>query len=557
MKSTIQLFPRLVCLVFVAILLIAASPSSTEISVKTELQQLIDAHKMRSAVVMWFEDSLEQIGLVKLGEISDVRRELPSESSTVFELGSITKVFTALLIQTLVDDKLLEWDGTISEYLPDINFSNEAIANVTLRELATHRSGLPRLPTNFAQTATPGNPMDPYANYGEQELVSFLETAKTPELKKEYAYSNLGFGILGYIVEKTQGMSYADAMSQRVFQPLEMNNSTVFDAVEDDTELAAGYSNSANMDVWTFNIHAGAGAIRSTAQDMLKFILANFQANDDAIHRAIRSIRELQYESNHALGWITETSSQDSTVFFHSGQTGGYASFLALDPATNRGWVILTTSTESDTITKLGASFYREIGKDNSVDLSPYVGVYQLSESLYMTISDNDGKLQLQVTGQQPFMLEHSKDHMFELEALNFSATFELGEDGDATALMWVQPGTSVNAKRVDDSFGVAIREEISLDKNVLQKYVGRYKLEQPPLLGGTVLVTIKQIEDRLFVKVPGQPEFRLFPMSTTRFFYKYVDVEIEFEEDEDGTVIGLVFYQAGAHRAPRILDED
>ena len=557
MKSTIQLFTRLVSLVFFAILLIAASPSTEEIDVKTELQQLIDAHKMRSAVVMWAEDNLERIGLVRLGEISDVRRELPGENSTVFEIGSITKVFTALLVQTLVDDELLEWDGTISEYLPDIKFANETVANVTLRELATHRSGLPRLPTNFTQTATPGNPMDPYATYGEQELVTFLETVNTSELTKEYAYSNLGFGILGYIAAKTLDLSYADAMSQRVFQPLGMNHSTAFDAVDDDIELAAGYSNAANMDVWTFNIHAGAGAIRSTARDMLKFVLANFHANDDAIHRAIRSIRELQYESNHALGWITETSSEDSTVFLHSGQTGGYACFLALDPANNNGWVILTTSTESDTIAKLGASFYRELAKNNSLDLSPYVGVYQLRESLYLTISDNDGRLQLQGTGQSPFILEHSEDHHFELEALNFSATFELGEEGTATALKWSQPGMSITADRVDDSYGVAILEEISLEKNVLQKYVGRYKLEQPPELGGTIIVTINQIDDRLFVKVPGQPEFRLFPMSPTRFFYKYVDVEVEFEEDEDGTVTGLVFYQAGTYHASRISDED
>ena len=557
MNSTLKLLLKLVCFILASSVLSAESPSTQEISVKNELQRLIDIHKMRTAVLMYVEEDASRIGLVRLGEMSDVNREIPHEDSTVFEIGSITKVFTALLVQTLVDDELLNWDGTISQYLPDVKFADDAVGSIALRELATHRSGLPRLPTNFAQTNEPGNPMDPYANYGEPELISFLESFNTPKLIKAYAYSNLGFAILGYIVAKTLDMSYADAMHQRVFQPLEMDNSTASDTVDDDFELAAGYSNAANMGVWHFNIHAGAGVIRSTARDMYKFIQANVRESDDAIYRAIRSIRELQYESNHALGWITETSAHDTTVFLHSGQTGGYASVLAIDPTTKSGWVILSTSTESETLAKLGASFYREIAIANSLDFTPYIGVYQLGENLYMTISDNDGNLHAQVTGQQPLVLEHSEDNLFELEALNFSATFELGDDGNASTLKWSQPGVSINAERVDDSYGVAKREEISLDNEVLQKYVGQYKFERPPQFGGTAIVTIKQIEDRLFVQVTGQPEFRIFPMSPTRFFYKYIDVEIEFEEDDDGTVSGIVLHQGGEFRAPRIEDEN
>lgn len=558
MNSAIKSFLLFICLMLSSSVFTVESGYDNEISMKTEIQQLIDDHRVRTAIVMSIENDSSELGIVKLGEISDSRRELPDENSTVFEIGSITKVFTALLVQTLVDDDLLHWDDTISECLPDIEFVNEAVASVTLRELATHRSGLPRLPNNFTDTEVPGNAMDPYANYGEQDLVAFFESFDPPELKKEHAYSNLGFAILGYIVAKTLDTSYAEAMNQRVFQPLEMNNSTALDSVKDVADLAAGYSNTANMGTWNFNVHAGAGVIRSTARDMYKFIRANFIESEDVIHHSIRSIRELQYESNQALGWISEASDQETTIFWHNGQTGGYASFLAIDPEAKSGWVILTTSTESAAITRIGASFYREVVLPNSADFSPYVGVYKLAEDQYMTISSKDGNLQIQVTGQRPIVLAHTEDHVFELQALSLKADFELGEDGTATTLKWSQPGVSIDAERVDDSFGIGTREEASIDPEVLTEYVGQYQVPVPEFAPVKQLIaTVKRVQDRLFVQVTGEPEFRVFPMSPTRFFYKVIDAEIEFQKDDNGAVSGVVFHQGGEHFAPRINDKE
>lgn len=551
MNSAVKSFLLFIYFMMSSSVFTITSGYDKEISAKTELQRLIDNHKVRTAVVMSIENDSTELGIVKLGEISDIRRELPDENSTVFEIGSITKVFTALLVQTLVDDDLLHWDDTISECLPDIEFASEAVANVTLRELATHRSGLPRLPNNFAETEVPGNAMDPYANYGEQDLIAFFESFDPPVLKNEHAYSNLGFALLGYIVAKTLDTSYAEAMNQRVFQPLEMNKSTATDSVKDDADLAAGYSNTANMGTWNFNVHAGAGVIRSTARDMYKFIRANSVESDDAIHHSIRSIRELQYESNQALGWMYESIDQETTIFWHNGQTGGYASFLAIDPEAKSGWVILTTSSESAAITRIGTSFYREVVLPNSVDFTPYAGVYKLAEDQYMTISSKDDNLQIQVTGQQPIVLAHTKDHVFELQALSLKADFVLGEDGTATTLKWSQPGVSIEAERVDDSFGITAREEVSIDTELLEAYVGTYQLPE------NAVATVKHIKDRLFVHVTGQPEFRVFPMSPTRFFYRVFDAEIEFKKDDNNVVTGVVFFQGGEYLAPRINDKE
>lgn len=517
--------------------------------VRTELQRLINQHKIRTAIVMYVDD--DATGLLRLGEISDERREPPNESSTIFEIGSITKVFTALLVQTLVAEDDLDWDDPISKHLRGIKFANDGVATITLRELATHRSGLPRLPSNFSATEEPGDPMDPYATYAEQNLVSFLESFDPVELAKSYAYSNLGFAILGYVVSETLDTNYADAIHKRILQPLGMNDTTATDELSEEAELAAGYSNTANMGLWNFNVHASAGSIRSTALDMYKFMLANFADSDNELHQSMRAIRELQYDSNQALGWTTETSDADTTVFVHGGQTGGYASFLAIDPANKRGWVILTTSNEAESIAKLGSSFYKDISVPNTIDLAPYSGVYQLSEQQYMTVSDHDGTLQAQISGQPPFVLQYANGHIFQLEVLNLSAEFTIDEDGKANKMIWKQPGVSIDAERVDASHGIKEREEVPVESDVLQKFVGLYQLAP------TATVTVKQITDRLFVQVTGQPEFRVFPMSGTRFFYKAIDAEIEFEENEDGLVTGLVIHQMGANRAPKINNED
>ena len=541
MNQSLQRF-CIVCLLSLLLCTTATSNTKDETThVKAELQVLIDNLKVRTAVIVTVDgDSSEVLGL---GEISDELRQLPSRT-TSFEIGSITKVFTALLVQTLVDQELLNWDDTLTESLEEVEIQNDLVANVTLRELATHRSGLPRLPTNFTLTAEPGNPMDPYSTYGELDLISFLESFDPITLSKAYSYSNLGFAILGYVAAKTLNASYSTALEKQVFQPIGMVHSTASDSEE---TLAAGYSNTANMDSWNFNIHAGAGAIRSTAQDLLLFIQKNLAGEEDAISNALNSIRELQFESEQALGWSTEISSEGNTVFVHAGQTGGYASYLAIDPATERGWAILTTSTEAEIIGRLGASFYRDVPKPETVDLTPYTGVYQLAENVYMTISDNDGKLQAQVSGQSPFLLQHQNEHSFTLDDLEFEANFELGEDGNATVLNWSQPGAKINAKRVEDKFGIVSRTEVEIDNELLQMYVGEYRLTEK------AKATVSQIEDRIFIQVTGQPKFRVFPMSPTRFFFKVLDAEIEFEQDEDGNITGLVLYQNGEYRAPRV----
>ena len=134
------------------------------------------------------------------------------DGETLFEIGSITKVFTAILVQRLVEQDRLEWDDPISSYLNDFQFENEAVGAITLRSLATHSSGLPRLPANIS----PADSLNPYADYVQSDLHAFLRSFNPDSLSREYAYSNLGVGLLGSIAADVAEMGYPTAIEDYI-----------------------------------------------------------------------------------------------------------------------------------------------------------------------------------------------------------------------------------------------------------------------------------------------------------------------------------------------------
>lgn len=466
------------------------------------------------------------------------------DGDTLFEIGSITKVFTALLVQRLVDQDRVAWDHPISRYLGEVPFENDAAGAITLRSLATHSSGLPRLPDNLA----PSDGLDPYADYAQSDLNGFLGSFDPDTLSGEYAYSNLGFGLLGSIAAEAAELAYPDAIAKYVFEPLGMDRSFASYPEEPDANMASGYSSGAVVPAWTFDALAGAGAIVSSANDLMNLIRASCEGDASDMQKAIVATRELQHVNGMALGWHTRSDSDGNTVYWHNGGTGGFASFLAVNPATSQGWLILAASTEYDWITELGFSPLAAAEESTeAIDLAPFVGVFQLAPSLFLTISERDGQLFGQATGQGAFPLTHKGGREFEFAAAGIGITFEGPSDSLSPAIGFVQAGRKIDAPRVEDEHGTKEREEISVDSETLQEYVGEYRLAS----GITITVTVR--ESQLFAQVTDQPAYPVFATDTDRFFYKVVDAELEFLRDESGAVHELVLHQAGEHRAPRI----
>lgn len=240
---------------------------------------------MRAAITPLFEQEILRGGMVValidgtavdyVGFGEGVGDAAPG-ADDVFEIGSVSKVFTALLLADAAARGAVTLDTPVIQLLPfGVRFPERDGVRPTLEQLATHRAGLPPLPDNLDPTAP-----DPYAHYGEAELYAYLEHAEllfTPGTA--YSYSNLGAGILGHVLARTLGTSYADAVTTRILEPLGLHHTWTEVPAAEQARIVPGHTaGGAAAGPWTFDVLAGAGAWRSTARDMATLVRAALDA---------------------------------------------------------------------------------------------------------------------------------------------------------------------------------------------------------------------------------------------------------------------------------------
>ena len=194
------------------------------------------------------------------------------DGDTVFEIGSITKVFTALLLADAVERGEVALSDPVTRYLPASVKVPQRGRAITLGDLASHVSGLPRLPTNMAST----NPRNPYADYTVDQLYAFLSGYELPrDAGAQYEYSNLGGGLLGHVLALRAGMTYEALVEARITRPLGMTSTRITLSDDMRSRLASGYDAALQpADNWDLPTLAGAGALRSTVNDLLLFLSA-------------------------------------------------------------------------------------------------------------------------------------------------------------------------------------------------------------------------------------------------------------------------------------------
>ena len=508
--------------------------------VSRTMERAIADGTVRAASIGFYDDGATRVvGFGRLGR-DDPRTP---DGGTAFEIGSISKVFTALLAQTQVDAGRLSWSDTIAERLNARPFASGRVAAIELRELATHASGLPTLPANFAPTDFE----DPYAGYDRERLIGFLTGFDPPGLDKEYAYSNLGMGLLGEIAADAAGAPYAEAMAREVLGPLALRDTSVAATPELAERLAQGYSAGIDMPNWGgFDALAGAGALVSTVDDMLGFIAANLEP--DALADALGAIAVPRGAGVTGYGWHLQSFGDGDTVLWHNGSTGGYASFLAIRPQARTGIVVLTASTDAGLVTDLG--FTAIVGAPESPagisDLSPYPGTYRLDDDFLLTVYRDDDELFAQATGQAAFRLRAVDAHRFAYVPADIEIEFAKLDDGAAQALTLTQAGTVTPAARIDDTDLDPIREIIRLDAANLADYVGEYTLAPG------VVITVDAAGEQLYAQLTHQARFPVFAYADARFVYRVVDARLEFERDASGAVVAVILHQHGKQRAPR-----
>jgi CubicO group peptidase (beta-lactamase class C family) len=302
--------------------------------------------------------------------LSPTRPE-PVTGTTLFEIGSVTKMFTSALLASAVEQGLVQLNDRLCDLLPEFPHLPPAM---TLLRLATHTSGLPRLPGNFWPFIL-RQPRNPYKAYTPAHLLAYLaryesKRRQRPAWRAGFCYSNLGYGLLGYILAQRLGLSYEDAVVSRLCAPLGMPDTRITLSPAQRERLATPHSPGGKPTLnWDIPALAGAGALRSTAGDLLKFVAANLgQAPTglakvlSACHtvyvklppppRGIRSlmrgwyrrrlIGNIELPFGVALGWhLSRLGTSPYRVYWHNGGTGGYHTFTGFVKDSGTGVVVL------------------------------------------------------------------------------------------------------------------------------------------------------------------------------------------------------------------------
>ena len=266
---------------------------------------------------------------------------------TIYEIGSISKVFTGILLAHQSEAGKVDINDPAQKYLPStVQIPKRGGKEITLGNLSDHTSGLPRMPDNF----DPKDFSNPYADYTVEQMYAFLSGYQLPrDVGAEYEYSNLAQGLLGHILALNAGTSYEDLMISTIAGPLGMNETKIVFDENMKKNLAIGHSGGREVSNWDIPTLAGAGGIRSSVYDMLKFLAANIGLTQTPLRSAMDKSHETRHfkagEARVGLAWhISKGKSGD--VIWHNGGTGGYRTFAGFVKETQKGVVVFTNSTE-------------------------------------------------------------------------------------------------------------------------------------------------------------------------------------------------------------------
>ncbi len=294
------------------------------------------------------------IGLIKgdslftyaYGETARNNGQIP-DSNTLFEIGSVTKTFTATLLADAVKRGLVKLDDPVNRYLPDsIPLLQKDGIPVTLKTLSNHTSGLPRLPTNlFTKETVMANP---YAHYDRQRLYSYLKTATLSRPPgTEYEYSNLAVGLLGTILETVNRKPFEEQLKEKITVPLHMSHTVITLRETDRKRFATGHDAKGNpISSWEFQSLQAAGAIRSTVNDMVSYVKAEMGKGPRKLVEAMQLTQQPTFTNSKlilGLGWHWNPGNAKPWLF-HQGATGGFVSNVAFNPSRRAAVIVLANS---------------------------------------------------------------------------------------------------------------------------------------------------------------------------------------------------------------------
>jgi D-alanyl-D-alanine-carboxypeptidase/D-alanyl-D-alanine-endopeptidase len=324
------------------------------------------------------------------GKINNNGTKQP-DGNTLFEIGSVTKTFTSLVLADMISKGQLKLNDPISKFLPKIvKTPTRNGKEITLADLVTHTSGLPFVPDNVGLQ----NPSNPYINYTEKQLYNFLSRyTLTRDIGSKYEYSNVGFGLLGHILTIVSGKSYETLVKETICAPLKMTRTVVSITSELQKNLATGYDvNEKAVQYLDFSVLDGCGALRSNVNDLLNYAAANMGLMRTNLDTAIELIHKTHDSNTDALGWgFIENNGKQ--IYWHNGGTYGCSAYFGFDLKSKTGVVVLSNSVNRiDDIalhildSKVPVLHMDKVVQVSDTILKTYTGIYKKEDGTTRTI---------------------------------------------------------------------------------------------------------------------------------------------------------------------------
>ena len=437
-------------------------------------------HEIREILVRRIDQQKQSVGIV-VGVIEPDGRRVVGygnlangdprmvDGQTIFEIGSISKVFTSLLLADMVNRKEVALDDPASKYLPrNVTMPERNGKSITLLDLSTHTSGLPSLPSNLK----PKDIRNPYAEYGVDDLYQYLSGYTLPrDPGSEFEYSNLGAGLLGHLVASRAGTDYESVIRSRITEPLGMPDTGIALSSSMKPRMAAGHNAMlAPVANWDFLALAGAGALRSSANDLLTLLEAFLGYRESPLAPAMKAmfdVRRRYGQVGIGLAWRI-SSVHDREIAAHEGGTGGFRSWVGYDPKERIGVVVLSNASTPMGVFDIGIHLLdpkwplanpeapqerTEVAVDPRL-LDHYTGRYQVTPHLILEITRDGDRLFAQAFVQTnigpKFELFAESESTFFAKVSDKQIAFDTGPDGRATGLILYAAGRQpVPAARV------------------------------------------------------------------------------------------------------------
>jgi CubicO group peptidase (beta-lactamase class C family) len=465
----------------------------------------------------------------------------------------MTKQFTAASILLLEERGKLSTEDHVKKYMPD---APAAWDKITIYNLLTHTSGIPSFtsfPDYRASEATPTTPKALVDRFRDKPL-EFQPGEK-------WNYSNSGYVLLGYLLEKISGQTYADFVEQNIFKPLGMKDSGYDSNSAIIPHRAMGYTPSpkgpVNSGYIDMTIPFSAGALYSTTHDLLLWEQGLYGGK--VLSAASLKKMTTPFKENYGCGLMI-TNAKGHLQYEHGGGIEGFNTEMAYYPDDKLTVIVLGNlngGAPGNIAGKLAAvthgekvvlqSERKEITVPHEV-LAKYVGNYELRPGIFIAMSLDGDHLFTQLTGQPKFEVFAESEKEFFLKVVDAQLTFEMDSQGKVSYLVLHQNGRDQAAKRTEaEPPPPKEYKEVAIDPKILDNYVGSYQLAP------NFILTVTREGDHLFTQATGQGKVEVFPESEHDFFLKVVDAQITFETDSQGKATGLVLHQGGDHKAPRV----